>query len=44
MSFIRTLSSAVATSIVNTVWENGANYIRASSQVSSTARNPPSTV
>jgi DHA2 family multidrug resistance protein len=26
MSFIRTLSSAVATSIVNTVWENGANY------------------
>ena len=26
MSFIRTLSGAVATSIVNTVWENGANY------------------
>jgi DHA2 family multidrug resistance protein len=26
MSFIRTLSSAVATSIVNTVWEDGASY------------------
>jgi hypothetical protein len=26
MSFVRTLSSAVATSIVNTVWENAASY------------------
>jgi len=42
MSFIRTLSSAVATSIVNTVWENGANYNQ--SELSGTLNDASSTI